>query len=245
MTMSAPYRTNRYRKLCLAAAVFFAGALATQVILTAFLTDSAHADPKGNGGGSGGGNGGGNAGGNGSGNAGGNSGGNSNAGGTSGGNGNAGGNSGGNSNAGGNSGGNSNAGGNSGGNSNAGGNSGGNSNAGGNSGGNSNAGGNSDGNANSGGSANTNGSSAPETEIADPSSVLSLREAGLIQPLDAVYDAAEQQLDCKVIDARLMVDDRQRLTYDLRIRTEDGRVRKARYDAGSLALLSLDDQPFE
>lgn len=253
MMIPATHRAKGSRKLRFAAAMFCAGILATQVTLTAFLTDSAHADPgNGKGGGNGGGNGGGssNAGGNGGGNAGGNSGGNSNAGGNSGGNSNAGGNSGGNSNAGGNSGGNSNAGGNSGGNSNAGGNSGGNSNAGGNSGGNGNAGGNSNGNSNSGGDSNAGGGSAastggPETEIADPSSVLSLRESGAIQPLDAVYDKAEQELDCEVLDAKLMVDERQRLTYDLRVRTEDGRALKARYDAGSLDLLSVDDQPFE
>jgi uncharacterized membrane protein YkoI len=48
-----------------------------------------------------------------------------------------------------------------------------------------------------------------------------------------------------VIGAKLMVDDTKRLTYDVRVVTEDGRVRRARYDAGSLALLSVDDQQIQ
>jgi hypothetical protein len=206
----------------------------------------------GNGGGGGGAGGNGNAGG-GNGSAG---GGNSNAGGS--GNGNAGG---GNSNAGG---GNSNAGGNgngnaSGGNSNAGGNGngnagGGNSNAGG---GNSNAGGNGNpggnGNGTPGGAGDRSGgrpvasyaSGAPETEISDPNSVMGLREAGEIRPLGDVYTVAEQQLGGEVIDAKLVGTARRGWSYDLRVVTEDGRVRNARYNAATLSLQSLDGKPVE
>lgn len=123
-------------------------------------------------------------------------------------------------------------------------------NAGGNGGGNGKGGGN--GNGNAGGNSATNSSAAasasstaPATEIVDPLAVLTLREAGVIQPLDVVYDMAERQLGGKVIDAKLMADGRQRLTYDLRVVTEAGHVRKARYDAASLALLSVDDRPVE
>ena len=164
----------------------------------------------------------------------------------------------------GNSNGNGNGGGN--GNGNSGGNGNGNGNAGGN--GNGNAGGNGNGNGNgnsggggggggngSGGSAGGNngsaGASSPgqspsgETEIVDPNSALNLRETGRIKSLDEVYGAAERQLGGKVIDAKLVMNERQGLAYDLRVVTQDGHVRKARYDATSLALLSLDDRPVE
>ena len=163
----------------------------------------------------GGGNGGGNGGGGGGGGGGGNGGG--------GGGGGSGGNSGG--------GGNSNAGG---GNSNAGS---GNSNAGGN--GKSNAGGNGKG-------ANpANSGSTPETQVEDTNSVLGLREAGLIRPLEDVYKTAEEQLDGRVLDAKLVGNVNQGWDYDLRVVTEDGVVHQARYDAATLALRTLDGQPVE
>jgi hypothetical protein len=131
-------------------------------------------------------------------------------------------------------------------------------NGGGNAGGNGKGGGNGNGNAGGNGKSNAGGNSAtnssgaasvsgaaPATEIVDPQAVLSLREAGVIQPLDVVYNTAERQLAGKVIDAKLMADDQHRLTYDLRVVTEAGHVRRARYDAATLALLSVDDRPVE
>ena len=84
---------------------------------------------------------------------------------------------------------------------------------------------------------------APEAEIKDANSALSLREAGAIRPLDDVFSVAEQQLDGEVIDAKLVATSTDGLAYDLRVVTHDGRVRQARYDAATLALQSLDGQP--
>ena len=39
------------------------------------------------------------------------------------------------------------------------------------------------------------GSGTPETPVEDTNSVLGLREAGVIRPLEDVYKAAEEQLD--------------------------------------------------
>jgi len=144
--------------------------------------------------------------------------------------------------------GNGNGGGNGGGNSggNGGGNSGGNGggNSGGNSGGNgnSNAGGNGKG---KGATASTDDGAPAETQVEDPNSVLGLREAGVIRPLEDVYKVAEKQLDGVVLDAKLVGSTGQGWNYDLRVVTEDGHVHKARYDATTLALRALDGQPVE
>jgi hypothetical protein len=169
-----------------------------------------------------------NAGGNGNGNAG---GGNSNAGGN--GNGNAGG---GNANAGS---GNSNAGGN------GNGNGGGYGNPGDNPGGNGNGAPGGTGDGSGGGPVASDSSGTPETEISDPNSVMGLREAGEIRPLGDVYTVAEQQLGGEVIDAKLVGTARRGWSYDLRVVTEDGRVRNARYNAATLSLQSLDGKPVE
>ncbi|HEY1385988.1 MAG TPA: hypothetical protein VGF43_20350, partial [Dongiaceae bacterium] len=94
-------------------------------------------------------------------------------------------------------------------------------------------------------SGSTDDGAAPETEISDPNSALSLRETGQIRPLDEVYKKAEKQLDVHVIDAKLVESKKQGWTYDLRVVTRDGHVRVARYDAATLALRSLDGQPVE
>lgn len=116
----------------------------------------------------------------------------------------------------------------------------GNSNAGGN--GKSNAGGNGKG---KGAGASAGSSAAPGTTVEDTNSVLGLREAGLIRPLEDVYRTAEEQLDGEVLDAKLVGNVSQGWDYDLRVVTEDGVVHQARYDAATLALRSLDGQPVE
>ena len=75
--------------------------------------------------------------------------------------------------------------------------------------------------------------------------MLSLREAGVIRPLEDVYKTAEEQLDCRVLDAKLVGNVNQGWDYDLRVVTEDGVVHQARYDAATLALRTLDGQPVE
>jgi uncharacterized membrane protein YkoI len=113
--------------------------------------------------------------------------------------------------------------------------------------GNSNAGGN--GKSNAGGNGKGKGANAAsgssETTVEDTDSVLSLREAGLIRPLEDVYKLAEEQLDGRVLDAKLVGNVSQGWDYDLRVVTEDGVVHQARYDAATLALRSLDGQPVE
>jgi uncharacterized membrane protein YkoI len=74
---------------------------------------------------------------------------------------------------------------------------------------------------------------------------MSLRETGRIRSLGDVYKVAEQQLGGEVIDAKLVGTARQGWTYDLRVVTQDGHVREARYDAATLALRSLDGRPIE
>ena len=76
-------------------------------------------------------------------------------------------------------------------------------------------------------------------------SVLGLREAGVIRPLEDVYKTAEEQLECRVLDAKLVGNVNQGWDYDLRVVTEDGVVHQARYDAATLALRTLDGQPVE
>ena len=76
-------------------------------------------------------------------------------------------------------------------------------------------------------------------------SALGLREAGIIQPLEEVYRLAEEQLHGEVLDAELVGGGPGGWKYELRIVTEDGHVRRARYDAATLSLVSLDGQPIE
>lgn len=121
---------------------------------------------------------------------------------------------------------------------NAGGNSGG-SNAGGN--GTSNAGGNGKGK----GVANGPPSDASAPTDAEANSALGLREAGVIRPLEDVYSVAEEQLKGRVLDAELVGSSVHGWNYDLRVVTEDGHVRRARYDAATLSLQALDGQPIE
>lgn len=113
--------------------------------------------------------------------------------------------------------------------------------------GSSNAGGN--GKSNAGGNGKGKGANAPdgssETTVEDTDSVLSLREAGLIRPLEDVYTLAEEQLKGRVLDAKLVGNVNQGWDYDLRVVTEDGVVHQARYDAATLALRTLDGQPVE
>jgi hypothetical protein len=104
---------------------------------------------------------------------------------------------------------------------------------------------------NAGGNGNGSGGTSPsddaaaETTVEDPNSILGLRETGVIRPLEDVYKAAEEQFGGQVLDAKLVGSKRLGWSYDLRIVTQDGHVRKARYDATTLALRSLDGQPTE
>jgi hypothetical protein len=131
---------------------------------------------------------------------------------------------------------------------NGGGGNGGGGNGGGGGGGNSNAGGN--GKSNAGGNGKGKGASSAaagseEAAVEDTDSVLTLREAGLIRPLEDVYKVAEEQLDGRVLDAKLVGNLDQGWDYDLRVVTEDGVVHQARYDAATLALRAMDGQPVE
>ena len=141
-------------------------------------------------------------------------------------------------------GGNGNGGGNAGGNGNAGGGGqggpGGKGNAGGNSGANSNAGGNGKGQPKGAVSDTT---AAPEIET--PNDALGLLESGRIHSLADVYRVAEQQFGGEVIAASLVAQGKQSWVYDLRIVTDDGYVRNVAYDATTLALISMIDEPAE
>ena len=116
-----------------------------------------------------------------------------------------------------------------------------------NAGGNSNAGGNGKSNAGGNGkSSNANGAvNDAASEIEDPNAALGLREAGRIHSLADAYSAAERQFGGEVIDAALTMHDSKTWTYDLRLVTQDGRVRTLSYDATTLALLTVDGAPAE
>jgi hypothetical protein len=101
-----------------------------------------------------------------------------------------------------------------------------------------NAGGNGKGNAGGNGGADAAGSG-----IQDENTALGLREAGAIHPLNDAYAAAERQFGGEVIDATLERSDVGGWTYDLRLVTEDGRVRTLSYDATTLALRTIDGKP--
>jgi hypothetical protein len=116
-----------------------------------------------------------------------------------------------------------------------------------NAGGNSNAGGNGKSNAGGNGkSSNANGAvNDAASEIEDPNSALGLREAGRIHSLADAYSAAERQFGGEVIGATLALRNSKTWTYDLRLVTQDGRVRTLSYDATTLALLTVDGAPAE
>jgi hypothetical protein len=115
----------------------------------------------------------------------------------------------------------------------------------GNGGGHGNAGGNAGGNGKGKGSVSAHSKAAPAPAAdVEANSALGLREAGVIRPLEDVYKVAEEQLRARVLDAEL-VGGALGWNYDLRVVTEDGHVRKARYDAATLALQALDGQPIE
>jgi hypothetical protein len=154
-----------------------------------------------------------------------------------------------------NNGGSNNGGGNSGGGNSGGSNNGGSNNGGGNSGG-SNNGGSNNGGSNNGASNNAGGNgkakgqanAAPAGESSEPedaNAALGLREAGRIHPLADAYNLAEGQFGGKVIDATLALHGSRTWTYDLRLVTDDGRVRTLSYDATTLALLAVDGEPVE
>jgi uncharacterized membrane protein YkoI len=117
----------------------------------------------------------------------------------------------------------------------------------GNAGANSNAGGN--GKSNAGGNGKSNNAHGAvndaASEVEDPNSALGLREAGRIHPLADAYSAAERQFGGEVIGATLALRDSKTWTYDLRLVTQDGRVRTLSYDATTLALLTIDGAPAE
>jgi uncharacterized membrane protein YkoI len=117
----------------------------------------------------------------------------------------------------------------------------------GNAGGNSNAGGNGKSNAGGNGkSSNADGAvNDAASEIEDPNSALGLREAGRIHSLADAYSAAERQFGGEVIGATLALRNSKTWTYDLRLVTQDGRVRTLSYDATTLALLTVDGAPAE
>lgn len=125
-------------------------------------------------------------------------------------------------------------------------------NAGGNSGG-SNAGGNANGPGSNNAGGNGKGKGVANGPPSDPgapadaaaNSALGLREAGVIRPLEDVYAVAEEQLKGRVLDAELVGSSVHGWNYDLRVVTEDGHVRRARYDAATLSLRALDGQPIE
>ena len=118
-------------------------------------------------------------------------------------------------------------------------------NSGGNGGGN--AGNNGKGNSGGGGKGNNNSHAAANapSEVAEPASALGLREAGLIHPLADAYAAAERQFGGEVIDATLEQQNASAWRYDLRVVTDDGRVRTLSLDAATLALITVDGEPVE
>lgn len=141
-------------------------------------------------------------------------------------------------------------GGNSGGSNNGGGNNGGSNNGGSNNGGSNNGGSNNGGTNSAGGNGKAKGHAHATTgdessDAEDANAALGLREAGRIHPLADAYNAAEGQFGGKVIDATLALHGSRTWTYDLRLVTDDGRVRTLSYDATTLALLAVDGEPVE
>jgi hypothetical protein len=112
----------------------------------------------------------------------------------------------------------------------------------------SNAGGNGKGNAGGNGKGNGNGSAganAGSAKAEDPNAALGLRESGAIRSLEDAYTTAEHQFGGEVIDAALNLRSARMWTYDLRLVTDDGRVRTLSYDAATLALIAVDGRPAE
>jgi len=129
----------------------------------------------------------------------------------------------------------------------AGGNGGGNGNGGNSGGGNGNAGGNSGAKSNAGGNGKSHGARPDPAvpEIETPNSALGLLESGAIHPLAEIYALAERRFDGEVVDAKLVADGKQGWVYDLRVVTRDGHVRNVSYNAGTLALTSMNGEPVE
>ena len=121
-------------------------------------------------------------------------------------------------------------------------------------GGNGNGGGNAGGNSGAHSNAGGNGKGQPKgaasdttapPEIETPNDALGLLESGRIHSLADVYRVAEQQFGGEVIAASLVAQGEQSWVYDLRIVTDDGYVRNVAYDATTLALISMIDDPAE
>jgi hypothetical protein len=114
--------------------------------------------------------------------------------------------------------------------------------------GNGNAGGNSGGNgkSNAGGNGKSNAGAnadAGTPDVPDSNTALGLRESGVIHSLTDAYAVAEGQFGGEVIDATLEPGSAGAWTYDLRLVTDDGRVRTLSYDATTLALIAVDGEP--
>jgi hypothetical protein len=72
-----------------------------------------------------------------------------------------------------------------------------------------------------------------------------LRESGEIHPLADAYAVAERQFGGEVIDATLEQQSASVWRYDLRVVSDDGRVRTLSYDAATLSLISVDGEPLK
>ena len=134
------------------------------------------------------------------------------------------------------------------------GNGGGNGNAGGNGNGGPGGKGNASGNSGAKSNAGGNGKGQPKGAVSDttaapeietPNDALGLLESGRIHSLADVYRVAEQQFGGEVIAASLVAQGERSWVYDLRIVTDDGYVRNVAYDATTLALISMIDNPAE
>jgi hypothetical protein len=107
-----------------------------------------------------------------------------------------------------------------------------------------NAGGNGKSNAGGNRKSNAGGNSANSgSGVQDSNAALGLREAGRIHSLTDAYAVAERQFGGEVIDATLADNAAGGWTYELRLVTDDGRVRTLSYDATTLALLTIDGYP--
>jgi len=117
----------------------------------------------------------------------------------------------------------------------------------GNAGGSGNPGNSGKGNPGGAGKSDNNGRTATDavSKIVEPASALSLRESGTIRPLSDAFIVAKRQFGGDVIDATLEIQDATTWTYDLRLITDDGRVRALSYDAATLVLITVDGVPVE
>ena len=111
-----------------------------------------------------------------------------------------------------------------------------------------NAGNNAGGNGKSNAGGNGKGHAGPNADAGtagaeDSNTALGLRESGVIHSLTDAYTVAERQFGGEVIDATLEAGSGGAWTYDLRLVTDDGRVRTLSYDATTLALIAIDGKP--